>query len=244
MTRIATLAAAWCTCALAAPVAAALVVGLSVLAWSWLRPGQTPTPEVAIKPEKPADRAVFEVLVSRGDELPDLPAALPLRADSDGLQVTGRVPPGHSAVLVHVSAKGEVKLLPFRESPADGYTRLVFPPDGKFALFKPGESGTEFLLLVAADKPETLEGLQLLVTQQLTAVRTREDESKVRESLLPLLPPKMLVWLGRDEPTRQSMGFGATRGDNAAQVVDQLDTLRQRLRERPFSVLRGVAYPR
>ena len=223
-------------------VAAALVVGLGAVVWMW--PKADPT-QAVVNAEKPAAPPALEVVVSRGDKALDLPAALPLQPDGDAVQVIGRVPPGHHAVLLRVTAKGAVKTLPFRESPADGYTKLVFPKEeGTVATFKPGERGTEFVLLCSAEKAETLDGLELLVTQLLTRVRTGPDEIKARESLLPALPPKMLVWLGRDEPTRQSMGFDATRADNATQVVDQLDQLRQRLRDLPLSVLRGVAYTR
>ena len=223
-------------------VAAALVVGLGAVAWTW--PKAEPTPAV-VNAEKPTAPPALEVVISRGEQALDLTAALPLQPDGDAWRVNGRVPPGHHAILLHVGTTGTVKVLPFRESPADGYTKLVFPrEERRVAKFNPGERGTEFVLLCSAEKAETLNGLELLVTQLLTRVRPGADEIKGRESRLPALPPKMLVWFSRDEPTRQSMGFTTTDADNSTQVVDQLDQLRQRLRDRPLSVLRGVAYPR
>jgi hypothetical protein len=202
-------------------------------------------PAVVHNPNNPSGPPPLEVLVSRGDKSLDLAASLPLDAEKDAVRITGRVPKGHEALLLFVSARGKVKPLEFRRSPADSYDNIIFPAEeGKLAEFTRGEPGTEFVLLCAAEKPESLQGLQDLITQYLTEVKIDEDSGAMRVSKLPPLPGKTLVWLGRDEPTKQSFDFGANRSDNAASVVDTLDKLRQRLREKPLSVFRGVAYPR
>jgi aminoglycoside phosphotransferase (APT) family kinase protein len=171
-----------------------------------------------------------EVRITRGGETLGLLSALPLDPVADRVEVVARVPPGHHAVLLHVDAKGNVKKLDPKASPADGYTRLVYPGDGKVAPFVPGLPGTEFVLVCAAEDPAALDDLELLVGSLLR---------------LPPLPPKTVVWLGRDEPRREGRStFGKAEPDPAAEVEAQLDLLRRRLRDKPLSVIRGVAYAR
>jgi hypothetical protein len=89
-----------------------------------------------------------------------------------------------------------------------------------------------FLLVVAAEKPEALEGLEDLTASMLTN--------------LPPLPPKTVIWLKSDEENPQSKPLRSAEEDPAATVAYKLDQLRQRLniRKLPLSVFRGVAYRR
>ena len=172
-----------------------------------------------------------------------LPAALPLDPVGDRVQVIARVPPGHHAVLLHGNAKGKVKALPVRPSPADGYTRLVFPAEeGRLAALEPGVPGTEFVLVCAAETADALEDLELLVGSRLAGAADSTPGSP--GARLPPLPPTTLIWLGRDEPRRQTTPLRSAEEDPVAAAEYKLDQLRQQLRDRKLSVFRGVAYRR
>jgi predicted Ser/Thr protein kinase len=216
----------------AAAVAGAVLLAGAVAAGVALRPptglGPGGGPPVAGQSAEAAPP--LEVRVTRGGATLGLMAALPLNPAADRVEVVARVPPGHHAVLLHVDAKGKVKKLDSKPSPADGYTRLVYPGDGKVAPFVPGLPGTEFVLVCSAENPAALGDLESLVRSLLH---------------LPPLPPNTVVWLGRDEPRREGRpSFGVAEPDPTAEVEAQLDLLRRRLRDKPLSVIRGVAYAR
>ncbi|MDB5309215.1 MAG: stkP 4 [Gemmataceae bacterium] len=233
-----------------ARVVGGVVVGMLLVAAvgglvSWRHPGPGPVPGPA--PVVPSDAAhpALELVVTRGGQSLDLLKALPLEPAGDRVQVIARVPPGHHALLLHVNGNGKVKQLLAKESPADAYTRLVFPGDGMQMSFEPATPGTEVVLVFAAEKAEALEGLEDLVGSMLAgAVREDPGDPVHKPAGLPPLPAKTVVWLGRDEPQRQASAFGAAEPGPVAQVEHKLDHLRQRLREKPLSVIRGVAYSR
>lgn len=204
-------------------VAAVLVLGALIAGIVWFRPGPTPQ-------HPPGDVADLQVQVSRGDKYLDLPAALPLNPAVDKVQIVGKVAPGHHGVLLHVNTKGKVKPLEAVASPADTFTRLVFPGAGGQASFDPDTTGTEFVLLCAAEKAEMLDGLEELVGSVV--------------GQLPSLPPKVLVWLSKDEPKRQTSSFGSREPDPVAGTEMKLDALRRRLVEKRVTAIRGVAFSR
>jgi hypothetical protein len=209
-------------------VAAVLLVAVTAGLLSRGTPGAGPQPAPAHPASAPP---ALELVVTRNAGSVDLAKAVPLDPARDRVQVVARVPPGHHAVLLHVNARGKVKVLPARASPADAYTRLVFPGDGMQVPFEPGLPGTEVMLVCAAEDPAALADLDQLAGSLLAG--------------LPSLPPHVLVWVNRDEPRREARPpFGKAEPDPTAQVEHQLDQLRQRLRERPLSVIRGVAYSR
>jgi hypothetical protein len=161
----------------------------------------------------------------------DLAKALPLNPADDRVQVIARVPAGHHAVLLHVNAKGKVKALPFRQSPADGYTRLIHPAtDGTLATFEADLPGTEVVILCVADNAEALNEIEELIGSMLAG--------------LPPMPKSARpVWMTPDEVQRDRK-FGDPKTDPVAAVETKLDHLRQRLRDRKLSLFRGVAYSR
>ena len=201
--------------------AAILLVG-AVGLWFATRPAATPVLPAA--PNAPE----LLIQVARGDAYLDLRSALPLKTETDRVQIVAKVPAGFEGVLFHVDTRGKVKQLAAHASPADAFTRLVFPGEGGQAPFDPGTSGTEFVLLCAAPTPEDLDGLDDLVGSLIPA--------------LPKLPLKVTVWLNRDEPQRQSSPFGLAKADPVAQVEAKLDLLRQRLRQKRIPVMVGVAF--
>jgi hypothetical protein len=191
-----------------------------------LPPNPDPTPPANPGPAAPVPTH-FEVKVSRGGGLADLTASVPVNQDADRFQVIGRVPPGHHALLLHVTTDGKVERLTTRPSPADRYTTHYFPADGTTRPFGPARPGTEALLLFAAAEKKDLEGLI--------------DDAKEYLSGLPAMGPKEFVRFSRDEPVR---GIGFNPEDASAQVQYKLDLLRQHVRGKKLSVIQGVAYSR
>lgn len=210
---------------LAGLVAAALLfVGLGVSIWALSRP-------TTGGKQQPADIGVpLEAMISRGGKTLDLAAALPLDPAKDQVQIRARIPAGHHALLLHVNGNGEVTKLPVRTAAADNHTLLVAPPDGLFP-FEKDVPGTEVFLLLAAEDPATLDQLDKLTASLLAG--------------LPRMGPYELVVLTRDEALSQkNVGLGPAERSPKATVETQLDQLRERLREKPLSVIRGVAYSR
>jgi hypothetical protein len=211
--------------AIAAIVLLGLAVGLG---------NQRPTPNPIIQSvEAPA---ALELRIFRNGQSYDLAKALPLNPAADLVQVVARIPPGHHAVLLHRDGKGKVKPLSVRESPAEGYTRLIYPAEeGKFATFEPGVPGTEMVLVFAAEHADSLDKL--------------EDITEAVLGELPRLPPTAdPIWFGPNETYRQpTHTFGDAKADPVAGVEGKLDSLRQRLRDdkqHKLTVMRGVAYAR
>lgn len=201
-------------------LAAALLISLGV--W-WL--GRAPTPGTVA----PQDVAEIRIEVERDGQYLDLASALPLHASSDKVQVVGKIPAGLHAVMLYLDPRGKVKRLPVEDSPADTFTRLVFPGEGGQAPLEADASGTEFILVCAARSPAELEGLEDLMASILAPP-------------LPRLPPKVLIRLNRDEPSRQSRPFGAAEPDPVAQTEAKLDHLRRRLRDKGIPIIQGVAF--
>lgn len=204
--------------------AALLLVVVSV--WWVTRPTPAPAPRPGAAPDVPS----LAVDVARGEAYLGLREALPLRPATDRLQIVSKVPPGYHTALFHVDALGKVQRLAVQESPADAFTRLVFPGKGELVPLDPDREGTEFVLVCAAPRAEALEGLEGLVASTVAT--------------LPRLPPKVLVWLNRDEPKRQDAAFGEPETDPVAAVESKLDHLRQRLRAKDLPVMLGVAFAR
>jgi len=170
----------------------------------------------------------LRVQIEREGEYLDLQTALPLHAATDKAQVVAKIPPGLHAVMLYLDPRGRVRRLPFQESTADSFTRLVYPGDGRQVAIESEDSGTEVILICADTSEKQLEGLEDLVASILLR--------------LPRLPPKVLVTLNRDEPSRQSKTFGPEELDPVAQTEARLDHLRQRLRDRGIPVILGVAF--
>jgi hypothetical protein len=173
--------------------------------------------------------ANLEIQVSRHDSYLDLHDALPLRTRDDRLQILARVPPGREGALYHLNPVGEpVRLQPER-SPGDRFTRLVYPGGGGHVPFDRELRGTELVLLCVGRSSGDFDGVEDLLRE-------------VRD--LPVLPPRVLVWLSRDEPRRETRAgspLGPPEPDPVAQVEHRLDRLRQKLRDR-FEDVRGVAF--
>jgi predicted Ser/Thr protein kinase len=221
--------------------AAILVLGLGVVGWqNWPRP--QPAPVAAAPGETPQE---LQLLVSRGGKPLEIAAAMPLR-EGDRFRTIGRIPVGHHALLLRLTPGGKVETLPYRTSPADHYVKVIYPPEeGTLDTFAAGEHGTELLLLCAAEDPRELDGLREKVQQELTSVRVGPDSEKARVSRLPTLPENTPpIWLDRNEPQRDKMSLNHGETDSYTLVVDRLDSLRIKLRDRPLSVLRGVAFSR
>jgi eukaryotic-like serine/threonine-protein kinase len=204
-----------------AVAAASLMILLGI--WLMYRPWSAPA--------VPQGQEVTElrVQIERAGEYFDLQTALPLNAATDKLQVMAKVPPKLRAVMLYLDPRGKVRRLPAEQSSADTFLRLVFPGDGKQVPLEVDAPGTEFVLVCAASSETRLEGLEDLVASTLSPP-------------LPRLPPKVLVWLNREEPSRQSRPFGAGESDPVAQTEAKLDHLRRRLRDKGISVIQGVAF--
>jgi predicted Ser/Thr protein kinase len=212
----------------AAAVAVAVIL-LGLAFWPW-----SPRPNAT--PHHPTDTPpALELFVTRGAESMDLAKALPLNPADDRVQVIARVPPGHHAVLLHVNAKGKVKTLQFRESPADGYTRLIYPAeDGRLATLERDLPGTEVVILCVAENADALHEIEELVGSLLAGLPPMPKTAKP-------------VWLTVDEVQRERgppIKLNPGEVDPVAAVEAKLDTLRQRLRDRKLSLFRGVAYSR
>jgi hypothetical protein len=174
------------------------------------------------------------MVISRDGQSLDLAKALPLRPESDLVQVVARIPPKHHALLVHVNAKGKVKVLPFRESPGAKHTTIQFPAvENTRQTFEQNLPGTEAVFVFAAEDP--------------TAFDQIEDLIRVRLGTLPSMPAGATpVWLTPDEVPLQPRTFGDGKVDPVATVETRLNDLRLSLLERTpkLTMFRGVVYTR
>jgi len=204
-----------------AAVLAVAMVG--ILGWQLWPPAPTP---VVTAPH--SEVVQMEVTVTRGGKTLDLANALPLDPANDGFQINARVPTGHQVLFVYVHSSGKIQVLDPKSSPADNYTRYVFPEGGVSSL-EPGPAGTELFLVVAADDPKKFEPIL--------------DWLGDFNSELLKLDPKTLVWLDQDEPRAVTL-LGPGKTNPTEQVKMKLNNLRQRLRGQNLSVIRGVAYSR
>ncbi len=207
---------------IAVGVLTAAIVGIYL--WQLLQPKPTSTAVPLLE----NSATELEVTVTRGEATLDLAIALPLDPTNDRLRVTARVPNGHHVLMLQLNSSGKVQILDPTSSPADKYTRYVFPGDG-VAPLDAGPAGTEFILLVAAEDPNEFAGIADWIEKEMIG-------------LLPL-PAKTLIWLSRDEP-RVTASFGPSQKTPVDQVSKRLDELRNRLRDKKLSVIRGVAYAR
>jgi hypothetical protein len=179
----------------------------------------------------PAPAASLEVQVSRAGRSLSLHEALPLRTADDRIRVVARAPAGLDSALYSVSPRARPVRLDAERSPADRFTRWVYPAGGGVVPFDPGPGGTEVLIFCAGPRGGS----------------AQDDLAPLIASILgelPALPADTVVTVDRDEP-RQARGKGSPLGprqsDAVADVEFRLDRLRQRLRDR-FAVVLAVAF--
>lgn len=210
-------------------LAACLLVGLFAAGFTLMRANRPVMVVQNVEGRPPA----FEVLITRDGKTLELAAAMPLKPATDRVQVVGRVPSGEKAMMLQVNAKGKFEELTYRESPADGYTRLIFPrEEGKLATFDPWE-GTEVILIFAGKDDETLERAH------------NYAETVFMNKSLPAMAPDAVVTLNMNE-SDGAKPYGHHQPDSKALVESRMDEFRKGLRERniPVTVLQGVAYSR
>jgi len=198
--------------------------GLFAATWFASRPAVVPT--VAA----PAAYSPLEIQVTRKGEPLEFSKALPLRPETDRVQLIGRAPAAQHVAFYLVNARGKVKRLPAAGSPGENFTRYVFPAQGFVVEFDPAGAGTEFVLIVGAENESELNGLEEVIESSL--------------GVLPPLPEKTVVELNRDEPKRVTVPFGQAVRDPVAEVESKLDFLRLRLIEKKMQTVRGIAYKR
>lgn len=193
-----------------------------------------PTP-----PQAPAPvPAQLELLISRDGKTLELSNALPLLA-KDGVQVCGHIPSGHHGLLLHYSDKRpglkKVQVLKYRSSTEGNDTEVKYPAEpGHVATFEPNLTGTEVVLLFAAENAEAFGDLD----QFKERIMSRLGE-------LPALPPTTKpIWLSKSKAKRE-LGFGENQDVKPEVAVeDKLDKLRKGFPDLKLSVIAGVAYGR
>lgn len=204
-----------------------IIAGIAWRIWPTAEPAVT-IPVVPVVPGKTEQVVGLQVQVARQGKYLDLLSALPLSSNKDSVQIVGKAPAGWHVALFHFSPKGKAKRLDVETSPADQFTRVVYPGRGTQSSLEAVEGGTEFVLLCASPRRETLDQIEETMESVLGS--------------LPVLPGNVVIHLNRDEPTRQTThSLGTRHVDPVAQVEFRLDQLRIRLREE-VALIQGVAF--
>jgi eukaryotic-like serine/threonine-protein kinase len=200
------------------------LAGVFAAGWFATRPKAVPAvvPPVAYLP--------LEIQVSRKGEPVEFAKALPLKAETDRVQLVGRAPKDQHVAILFINARGKIKRLPAAPAPGENYTKYVFPGDGQVVEFDPDGPGTEFVLIVGAATEKELDGIEDLVASSL--------------GVMPVLPPKTVVEVNKDEAKAATVPFGKAERDPVAELEARLEFLRRRLDEKKMLTVRGIAYKR